>query len=374
MKKIFIILFVLLPFFINGLEKIGEAIIVDGDVKVLRSEKIITVAPGEEFFDMDIITTAKKSILEISLINKNGSLIVKENSQISLSSYIKDDSRKFNISMPFGNLKNSLTKKSGNEEFYTVTTPTISLGVRGTEFEVITTDTGDTYIEVTDGEIIAGDNNEQGQIDKKEYKQRLNEMIIKKGDRAQRLMIEEKIKAGDISREEWLKKSAEFLRDNPGKAMLRLQRKAVMIGKKIEGINKVLFMMKKERDELRDKIENTKERLKNQRVKPGQKIEDERKKALLPYKQEMDALRIKHFMIIKISRVILDDYWSTKEMLKKFRKKIKEGEIVIKDKEAFKIFDQHIEELKKAEKNAIFLESIWRESVKRLNQDRESVN
>jgi len=199
-------------------------------------------------------------------------------------------------------------------------------------------------------------------------------MIIKKGDRAQRLMIEEKIKAGDISREEGLKKSAEFLRDNPGKAMLRLQRKAVMIGKKIEGINKVLFMMKKERDELRDKIENTKERLKNQRVKPGQKIEDERKKALLPYKQEMDALRIKNFMIIKISRVMLDDYWSTKEMLKKFRKKIKEGEIVIKDKEAFKIFDQHIEELKKAEKNAIFLESIWRESVKRLNQDRESVN
>lgn len=374
MKKIFIVLFVLLAFIINGLEKIGEAIIVDGDVKVTRSEKTINVAPGDEFFDMDIIATGKKSKLEINLINKNGSLIVKEDTQINLSSYIKDDSKKFNLSLPFGNIKNILNTKSGNDEFYTVTTPTITLGVRGTEFEVITTDIGDTYIEVSDGEVIAGDNNEKGEIDKKGFKQRLNEMIIKKGDRAQRLINEEKIKRGDISREEWIKRRRDFLKDNPDKAMLKLQNKAIRIGEKIIEINRVLHIMKKERDDLRSKIENARKKLKNLRIKPGQKIDVMKNKILNPFKKEIDELRIKHFAIIKTSRIILDDYWSTKEMLKKFRRKIREGEIVIKDKEAFRIFNQNIDNLKKAEENAQLLERIWRDSIERINKDRQIVN
>lgn len=119
-----------------------------GESSLVRSEKKVSLKVGMKVQSGDVIKTGKKSNIEIS--SKRGDkLKILENSTIKIGSAAAKDSE--DVSIISGSLKASFVKLAkGSGRIYS---PTTVCSVRGTQFTVSISESGDTRVDMTEGRL-----------------------------------------------------------------------------------------------------------------------------------------------------------------------------------------------------------------------------
>jgi len=162
-----IIIFLLLVGFIPGpLYGAGEdsfsATLTDYDGEVFiqkpDEEEWLPVEKDMPLEEKDRIKTGSFSFAEI-LIDDGSLVTIEQNSKITiseLSADVETKKIKSNIFLTVGRLISHITAIMHRESRYSVHTPTLVAGVRGTEFVVETTDSDKTDIGVFEGQVTVG--------------------------------------------------------------------------------------------------------------------------------------------------------------------------------------------------------------------------
>ncbi|MBW2035817.1 MAG: FecR domain-containing protein [Deltaproteobacteria bacterium] len=142
----------------------------DGEVLIQKpgEEEVLIQKPGEEAWllvekDMpleqsDRIRTGSFAFAEI-LIDDGSLVTVEQNSEITLSELSADVGTKkieSTIFLAFGRLISNVARFMHRDSRYSVQTPTMVAGVRGTEFVVEATDSEKTDVGVFEGEVAVG--------------------------------------------------------------------------------------------------------------------------------------------------------------------------------------------------------------------------
>lgn len=368
-QPIILILFFLSIFFLISNEKVGEVSLIEGDVFITRDKKKIEVAVGDNIFNSDVIQTENNSIAEITLTQKYGKLRIKEDSKLVMNHFVTEEQSQFSISLFFGNIINSIIrKKSDSNEIYNITTPTITLGVRGTEFEVVVTETGDTLVEVGEGEVVVGEINEEGEFYSDKYQERINNVTVGKGESVERLMSGSRILKKVIDKKQWAQERIEYLKENPGKVLVFLGVKTIILGKKIEKLNRANIFLTMLEKKINEKSTDAEDKIKKSKVlSKGQKNKILKEVRLKSKKARLEVIK-QIIKLLKINRILLDEFWSTKGLMVRLTEKIKDEKIIVKDKEILIKFRKKIEMLKKIEKDVVKAEILWRSLVKKYRK------
>jgi tellurite resistance-related uncharacterized protein len=103
----------------------------EGDASILRNEQKIVISEGFSLELSDVVITGPQAWVDIEIIDK-GVIRVRERSRFIIKSLAAS---KISSKVEQGKIITSLKKLSKNEEF-TVETPTVIAGVRGTSFMV----------------------------------------------------------------------------------------------------------------------------------------------------------------------------------------------------------------------------------------------
>jgi hypothetical protein len=141
----------------------GSVELAVGDVMVeSKSGAARAPAAGGEVFEGDTITTFPKGELQLHMAD-NASIIVRENSKITLTAYVADggDEDRSLIDLARGAMR-AITGWIGqyNRERYAVRTPLVTIGVRGTDHEPTHLLPGDprgepgSYDKVNEGRVV----------------------------------------------------------------------------------------------------------------------------------------------------------------------------------------------------------------------------
>lgn len=137
----------------------------------------------------DIIFTEKESKVEITLLENKTVITIFENSKLSLSQILnKNNDNSTVLSLFYGKIKLIISKITGKEEFI-VNTPTGIASVRGTDFEVATSELGDSLIKVYEGKVQVYDDDEKYFVETIE-----NETTIVEFNRKPQKIEKEKLK------------------------------------------------------------------------------------------------------------------------------------------------------------------------------------
>ncbi|MCX8058960.1 MAG: FecR family protein [Spirochaetes bacterium] len=176
-KLVFIIfIFILLFYFnnkifsqtnqLNNLKPIAKISYFSGKAKIFKQneQKEYEINLDLLISSDDIVTTEKESKVEIVLLDKNTTITIFENSKLSLSQILNNNNENTTfLSIFYGKIKLFVSKLTGKEEFV-VNTPTGIASVRGTEFEVASSDLGDSIIKVYEGKVQVYDDDEKNSI------------------------------------------------------------------------------------------------------------------------------------------------------------------------------------------------------------------
>jgi hypothetical protein len=151
-----------------------------GEVSIQRSgeEEWLSVEKDMPLEGKDRIRTGSFSFAEI-LIDDGSLVTIEQNSEITLSELSADfDTKKVKstIFLAFGRLISNIAKFMHRESRYSVHTPTLVAGVRGTEFVVETTDSETTDVGVFEGEVAVGGVDYDGNLIKE------SEVLVAKGN------------------------------------------------------------------------------------------------------------------------------------------------------------------------------------------------
>lgn len=131
MRKLNFILFILLFFGISSILAADDGFITyfEGEVFIHRNNTIIEAEFGMSVFQKDVLVTKSNSLLIIQL-NQRGELKLKEDTILVLDNMDKDTSLVLNQGSVFSRV-NKLVNKT-----FSIRTPSMVAGVRGTEFFV----------------------------------------------------------------------------------------------------------------------------------------------------------------------------------------------------------------------------------------------
>jgi hypothetical protein len=341
----------------------------EGKVSIIRNEKEINAKIGDAVFDDDNIVTQKGSKVEILLIENKGSITVSEDTKFGMT-VLKDDKKtNFSLSLVFGAIKSMVSRSS--DEYYNVTTPSITTGVRGTEFTVASDPAGGSFVEVEEGVVTAGDIKDDQDMETQEISDTTGVVEITKGQKVEK-EIDESIKTGDniSSLTEWKKHKQEILQNTIGDKIIMLDKRLMMQGKQIERIKKAFLYLKTHKTKINEAFKEFKEKISS--LKKSDKKPVITKDQIEKYKEAMKDLNKKTLDTLKFTRIILDRYWATRGMLIELLKRIDRKEFdpqKIKDISGFK---KHMQEMKKLDMEAKKLEIQWRIVTKILLEIKES--
>jgi hypothetical protein len=119
-----------------------------GDVKLIRNKTAIAVKVGDLVSSGDIIKTGKNSMAELQ-VDVNSTITIMANSKVLIgSSNLKDSDF---VSVIAGEVKGKFGKLSRSE--YKMGSPTTICAIRGTEFNIAVSDIGDSYVELSEGNL-----------------------------------------------------------------------------------------------------------------------------------------------------------------------------------------------------------------------------
>jgi len=366
MKYFVFVFLIFLNISIFSEEKIGVLSAIEGKVFVIRDEKQSIVQVGNSLFDDDFILTEKNASAEITLIENKGIVRVKEDSKIKMSIFKDNQKTNFSFSLIFGAVK-SLVSKSP-EEYFNITTSTVTTGVRGTEFEVISNELGESFVSVNDGIVTVGEISDTSDLEKEESAHLEKEIELKKDQNAEKFLDKDiSMLNRKIDSAEWIKNRNEESKKHLGASIIILNKKIDILKKQITRLKKANLFIQQRRKEIKEKfkeIDARNDHIKNNRVRRNA---DER--TYNRYKETMMRFNLHHLKIISNTRLILDKYWATREMLDLLILKIDREKIgKIKD---FPQFKKRIHELKSYDKEAKVLEKQWRIMVKNIKEYRK---
>lgn len=362
---VFFLLFAAFWLFAN--EEVGVITMLEGDVIIRRDDAEMAVDPGDVVFEEDVIVTGEESAAEVELYEGLGNVRIKEGSELSMAYFIGgDDSTGLSLSLTLGSINNQVTGSESGSELYTVTTPTITLGVRGTDFEVVVTEIGDTLIEVSEGEVAVGElGGDDSEVYSDDYNERSGELILKKGEMVERLINGKEINRRKIDRESWREERLEHFRENPEETLLLLEKKLFMLHKRLEKLNRALFFIISVEKSQGRKISEVKSSLKDLGTIPDDKRAELERQLEKRAKLSSEELKREMFKVLKVSRLMLDEYHSTKRMIKNILEHIKRHKIEIRNKKAFALFLKRLERIKELDRDMMKFEHIWRTIVDR---------
>lgn len=347
-------------------EEIGEITLIEGDVTLSRDGTEVAAEAGDVLVEEDIIITAEGAAAEIELYESLGNVRVKESSQLSMAHFIgSEDTTGISLSLTFGSISNQVSSNESGSELYTVTTPTITLGVRGTGFDVVVTEIGDTLVEINEGEVVVGELDGSGEIYDDNYRERSGEMTLKKGEKVERLINGERIERREIERDKWRQERLEHFKGHPEETLLLLEEKIFHLHKRLAKLNRALFYIITLERKQGSKVSDYKNSIKQlDNLSAEKKAEVEK---MLDRRSNKTSQELKHemFKILKVSRLMLDEYHSSKRMIKNILGHIKRNKIEIKNKKAFALFLKRLEKIKEIDKDMMKFEHVWRSIVDR---------
>lgn len=119
-----------------------------GQVSLTRNAKTLPVQVGDIVGNGDVIKTGKGAMVELTL-DENSTITVQAESTVQIGSKNLKDSD--GISVVSGEVKGKFGKLKKGE--YKIGSPTTVCGVRGTEFDVAVSKSGDTYVVLNEGNL-----------------------------------------------------------------------------------------------------------------------------------------------------------------------------------------------------------------------------
>lgn len=132
----------------------GKTLIAKGNVKASANEQSRNLKRRSVIFDTDVITTGKNSKAQLRMTD-GGMIALKQNTELQISDYrFSDENGQGSVVMELvkGGLRSvtgAIKAKNGN---YNLKTPTGSIGIRGTHYEVEILD-GNMFVAVWDGAV-----------------------------------------------------------------------------------------------------------------------------------------------------------------------------------------------------------------------------
>lgn len=249
-----------------------------GDVSVTRDNKILPVSSGMELKSGDIIKTGSGSNAEITYKDRS-KIAIKEKSTVTVgNSGIKDSD---NVSLSSGNIFATFLKM-GKDNKKKVYTPTAVASVRGTEFKVSVSKSGETRVELDEGKLDL--NNPYG------------EKKLEPGDMSETNLGDSPSKASNENTESWKESRNKNFEDNPSDAVKKYDKYNAKLKERSENAGK-------ETADIESQIKKSKK--KKQLSEAGEKISDVEEKIQDDIMQNQAA--------VQTIKDIVDDYKSRKE-------------------------------------------------------------
>ncbi|MDR1316825.1 MAG: FecR family protein [Spirochaetales bacterium] len=161
MKRI--ILLVLLGLLCGGFlvagDKIGEISYMVSDATITRAGKTFKADFGTAVENYDSITTAGKGLVEVTLLPEsgiNGTIKVQPNSTLYIEMSSLQSGKKGSVELLSGSVSTAVKKLSPQSKFEVRSQGSV-MGVRGTEFDVIASVTGDILVTCSEGRVSCED-------------------------------------------------------------------------------------------------------------------------------------------------------------------------------------------------------------------------
>lgn len=193
----------------SGGDRLGVIAYLRGSATVTRDGQVLKdIGIGDEVEDEDLIVTGAGSTMQVELdpaTAMKGTLNISPNSRFYLRSDDLEGQRKNEVELIAGQIALKVKKLAGDPSF-DVSTGTAVAGVRGTEFTVTSSDSGDVLVGCSEGAVSVSDSggtviSEPGQVVEKPVDGK---------------MARQAVKAGDLQayQEAWAAKRAEEFRKN----------------------------------------------------------------------------------------------------------------------------------------------------------------
>lgn len=145
-----------------------KTISVIGDASIIDSIKNFTkrAKPNMLLKKHNIAKTEVESRMEIQLGHSESMLIMNENTQVTIGAVLAHDTvQKTEVDLPLGNIFISAQKLIGRNEQLLVQTPTATVAIRGTGFEVaVDKNTGATDVSVMEGNVVVRDRKHRSRV------------------------------------------------------------------------------------------------------------------------------------------------------------------------------------------------------------------
>lgn len=152
--KIILVISLFTVFCVNAQSTAGKTLIAKGKVKANAEDSSRNLKRRSIIFDNDVITTGDNSKAQLRMLD-GGMIALKENSELQITDYrFSDENSRGSVVMELvkGGLRSVTGAIKAENGDYNLKTPTGSIGVRGTHYEVELID-GDMFIAVWDGAI-----------------------------------------------------------------------------------------------------------------------------------------------------------------------------------------------------------------------------
>ncbi len=147
---------------LSGQAAVGQVVYLEGIVDIHRDGEIIELFDsdlGMEIYNQDLIETGSDGILEIEMVafqNAGTKVFVSENTAFYFEVPESSGEIRAEFSMLSGSLGFKVQKLAGSEEL-SVRTGTAVMGVRGTEFEVVSAPEGSILVVCVEGRVACED-------------------------------------------------------------------------------------------------------------------------------------------------------------------------------------------------------------------------
>lgn len=230
------IMFLLLSASAFAQTEIASIDYLDGPVNVKRDGDLLpSVSIGDPLYDGDMISTGsagKASIALAASTDMKGSIQVAPNSSFYLEHELLAGESKNKAELIAGQLSLKV-KKLGGAPSFTVSTETAVMTVRGTEFEVSTTDSGSVLVNCSEGEVACSD--EEGQTSA------VPGQLVQKREGEQLSRFSVQIADYQAYREHWLAAEDEAFRQNAPKAARAIALRYRELAEKLVQLHTQLF-------------------------------------------------------------------------------------------------------------------------------------
>jgi len=152
-----------------------------------------------------------------------------------------------------------------------------------------------------------------------------------------------------------------------------MQRKSIILGKQIKKLDKAYKRLNHIRDKISSVFILIEEKIINNPHIPQRKKDKIKQKIFSKNEKAIKKFRKGSRKILRASRMILDEYKSTREMLAELIKRVDDGRITFRDPEMKAQLKANLKSIRAYDKDARRLQKSWRKLAKSVREDRRKL-